>query len=31
MTKMKKNSVFEDLQGGRKQKSLAFVVYDLAI
>ena len=27
----KKYSVFEDLQNGSKQKSVAFMVYDLAI
>ena len=27
----KKCSVFEDLQNGSKQKSVAFMVYDLAI
>ena len=27
----KRCSVFEDLQDGSKQKSVAFVVYDLAI
>ena len=27
----KKYSVFEDLQNGSKQKSVAFTVYDLAI
>ena len=30
MTKYKKYSVFDDLQDGSKQNSVAFMVYDLA-
>ena len=30
MTNKKKYSVFDDLQNGSKQKSVAFMVYDLA-